>query len=201
MASGLDKYKTKSSELKAGAFQKKGANIPDGRHKLRVTGLSSNETSKGDLIRIDLSVVSSVVDGAKMTREHQGKACEVVYFLPGDNPEKAQAALERFFRDLKSIFGKIPEGELSEETFKAWAKDAVGMVVYAKKQTNPNPSKPDEPYINFYINEQAKLSDEDLKALKATAPATPGADGATTATAAAATTPASPTADLDELPF
>lgn len=178
--------------IKDAANQKKGHAVPDGKHKFRITGMSHYETSKGDNFKLEVEVISSSI-AEKFTREHMGKKSEAVYMLPADNQTRSDENLERFFRDLKTIFGRMPEGDLTDENFKVWSRDIRGLVVNGSKKTNENKNDAANPFVNIYFNEKSTLTDDDKKALEAKG-------GSSSVKAEGGDAPAKAD-DLDDIPF
>lgn len=198
----LNKFTSSTNDLKKQASQKKGADIPDGKHKWRIRGMMHSESTAGDRICIDVDVVSSMIND-KLNREHQGKLGERVYFMPADNETRSSEALAQFFKDLKVIFGKMPEGDLNDDNFKKWAADIRGLIVTGKKAANASSKDPNEFFININFNEKSALTPEDLKVVKPLGTATAASPAAAPAssTAQPAAAPA-PEGDLeDDIPF
>lgn len=170
--------------------------------------MSHAESSKGDTLRLNFEVISSVVND-KFTREHQGKKAERVFFLPADNETKCRETLEKFFLTLKIVFGKMPEGDLTDLNFKKWAADALGLVVNGALSKTPSSKNPEEIFVNVNLKEKSTLTPDDVKALeKAGAEAAAKNPTPATASSPAATSTPAPSGlgpkveDLEEeLPF
>lgn len=200
---GLGKFESSSNEIKQQASSKLGANIPDGKVKWRIKGMIHFESSKGDTIKIEVEVISCVIKDV-FTRNHQGKKAEKVYFMPGDNESKCNEILEGYFKDLKCIFGSMPEGSLNDVNFKKWASDMRGLVVNGQKTSKASTKSTDDVFINVYFNEKSALTPDDIKALEKAGASTFAAKQSTldTSSPAKPVTSAAPSSDLDDdIPF